>query len=322
MLRYVLRRVLYSIPVLILASMLIFVLIRSFGADPARVRCGLSRDKTCLERTTKLLGLDEPLPEQYVNEMGDFVTGDWGVSQRTGQSVSERIGSALWDTSQLAFWGVLFSGVLAVTIGVYSASRAYSPGDYFFTGLAFAGIAMPTFWFGLLTINYLVYELQQWTGSGDVIFRSIPFAEGPQNALQYFQEIALPVLVLSVQLIAGWSRYQRSSMLEELNSDYVRTARAKGLTRRKVIWKHGLRNSLSALVTIVAIDVGALFGGLIITERVFSRYGMGTVLLDALKNGDTAVLLPWMLVTGAFIIVFNLIADVLYGVLDPRVRVS
>ncbi|MCJ7436705.1 MAG: ABC transporter permease, partial [Acidimicrobiia bacterium] len=152
--------------------------------------------------------------------------------------------------------------------------------------------------------------------------RSIPFAEGPQSPVQYFQELALPVFVLSVQLVAGWSRDQRSSMLEELNSDYIRTARAKGLPRRRVIWKHGLRNSLSALVTVMAIDIGALFGGLIITERVFSRPGMGTLLLGALQNGDTNILLPWMLVTGAFIIVFNLIADVMYGVLDPRVRVA
>ena len=321
MLKYVLRRVLYSIPVLILASMLIFVLVREFGADPARARCGVSRDKDCIPRVEKQLGLDRALPVQYVDYMSDFVQGDWGDSQKTGQAVGDSIRRALWDTSQLAFWGVVLSAGIAVAVGVFSASKPYSPGDYVFTGLAFAGLAMPTFWFGLLTIQYLTYELQQWTG-GDVIFRSVPFAEGAQGALQYFQEIALPVLVLSVQLVAGWSRYQRSSMLEQLNSDYIRTAKAKGLTPRRVIWKHGLRNSMSALVTVMAIDIGALFGGLIITERVFSRPGMGTLLLGALQNGDTNILLPWMLVTGALIIFFNLLADVLYGVLDPRVRVA
>jgi peptide/nickel transport system permease protein len=311
MLKYVLRRVVYSIPVLIVASMLIFILVREFGVDPARARCGASRDKSCIGRVEKQLGLDRALPVQYVDYMSDFVQGQWGDSQRTGQSVAESIKRDLWDTSQLAFWAVL-----------YSASRPYSPGDYAFTGLAFAGLALPTFWLGLLVIQYFSYELQNWTGATDVIFRSIPFAEGPQNPVQYFQELALPVFVLSVQLIAGWSRYQRSSMLEELNSDYIRTAKAKGLPRRRVIWKHGLRNSLSALVTVMAIDVGALFGGLIVTERVFSRPGMGTLLLSALTNGDTNILLPWMLVTGAFIIVFNLIADVMYGILDPRVRVA
>ena len=322
MLKFVLRRALYSIPVLILASMLIFLLVREFGTDPARARCGVSRDKQCIPRVEKELGLDQALPVQYVDYMTEFVQGHWGDSQRTGQSVDDSIRRALWDTSQLAFWAVLLSGGIAVAIGVYSASKPYSPGDYAFTGLAFAGLALPTFWLGLLMIQYFTYELQQWSGAGDVIFRSIPFAEGPQSPVQYFQELALPVFVLSVQLVAGWSRYQRSSMLEELNSDYIRTARAKGLPRRRVIWKHGLRNSLSALVTVMAIDIGALFGGLIITERVFSRPGMGTLLLTALQNGDTNILLPWMLVTGAFIIVFNLIADVMYGVLDPRVRVA
>ncbi len=285
MAKYVLRRVLYSIPVLILAS------------DPdlrarARVRHRpgprpvrrVSRDKTCIPRVEKQLGLDQSLPVQYVDYMSDFVQGQWGDSQRTGQSVADSIRRDLWDTSQLAFWAVLFSGGIAVAVGVYSASKPYSPADYTFTGLAFAGVAMPTFWFGLLMIQYFTYELQQWTGSADVLFRSIPFAEGPQSPLQYFQELALPVFVLSIQLVAGWSRYQRSSMLEELNSDYIRTAKAKGLRRRKVIWKHGLRNSLSALVTVMAIDIGALFGGLIITERVFSRPGMGTLLLTALAE--------------------------------------
>jgi peptide/nickel transport system permease protein len=252
--------------------------------------------------------------------MGDFLQGDWGESERTDRSVAASIGSDLWETTQLAFWGVLFSGAVALTVGVYSASRPYSAGDYLFTGLAFAGLAMPTFWLGLLMINYLTFELHQLTGGAEPFFYSIPNPVG-SGALDYFRELALPVFVLSVQLVAGWSRYQRSSMLEELNRDYIRTARAKGLTRRKVVWKHGLRNSLSALVTVVAIDVGALFGGLIITERVFSREGMGTLLLNALRNGDTAVILPWMLVVGAFIIAFNLLADVLYGVLDPRVRV-
>ena len=321
MTRYILRRVAASIPVLLLASVLVFLLVREFGADPARVRCQTSRDTECRERAREALGLNDPLPEQYITFMGDFVQGDWGDSQRTGRSVSESIKDDLWETSQLAFWGVLFSGTVALGVGVYSASKPYSRGDYLFTGLAFAGIAMPTFWFGLLTIQYLTFELQNLFGTTEPIFYSIPnpVASGP---VEYFRELALPVLVLSVQLVAGWSRYQRSSMLEELNSDYIRTARAKGLPRRTVVWKHGLRNSMSALVTVVALDVGALFGGLIITERVFSRPGMGTLLLSAVNNGDTQIVLPWMLVVGAIIIVFNLLADVAYGLLDPRVRMS
>jgi peptide/nickel transport system permease protein len=321
MTKYIGRRIAASIPVLILASMLVFLLVREFGADPARVRCQQSRDVQCRERARQELGLDASLPEQYFTFMGDFVQGDWGQSQRTDRSVAESIREDLWETSQLAFWAVLFSGGIALAVGVYSASRPYSRGDYLFTGLAFAGIAMPTFWFGLLTIQYLTFELQQLLGSAEPIFYSIPNPVG-SGVVDYFRELALPVLVLSVQLVAGWSRYQRSSMLEELNSDYIRTARAKGLTRRRVVWKHGLRNSMSALVTVVALDVGALFGGLIITERIFSRPGMGSLLLSAVNNGDTQIVLPWMLVVGVFIIMFNLVADVAYGVLDPRVRLQ
>jgi peptide/nickel transport system permease protein len=285
------------------------------------VRCQTSRDPQCEARAEKALGLDRSLPAQYVDFMGDFVQGDWGTSQRTDRSVAESIRTDLWSSAQLAFWGVLFSAGIAIAVGVYSARKPYSAGDYLFSGLAFAGIAMPTFWFGLITINYLTYELQNLLGTTEPIFYSIPNPTG-HGVVDYFRELALPVLVLSVQLIAGWSRYQRSAMLEELNSDYIRTARAKGLTRRQVVWKHGLRNSLSALVTIIAIDFGALFAGLIITERIFSRAGMGTLLLDAVNNGDTNVLIPWLLVTGAIIIAFNLLADLAYGLLDPRVRLS
>jgi peptide/nickel transport system permease protein len=180
---------------------------------------------------------------------------------------------------------------------------------------------MPTVWLGLMASQLFTHDLQELVGGSQPVFYNIPNPVG-SGFVDYLREMALPVLVLSVQLIAGWSRYQRSSMLEELNRDYIRTARAKGLPRRTIVWKHGLRNSLTALVTVMALDVGLLFGGLIITENLFARPGMGKLLVDALNDGDTQVVLPWMLVTGAIIVAFNLLADVLYGVLDPRVRVQ
>jgi peptide/nickel transport system permease protein len=138
----------------------------------------------------------------------------------------------------------------------------------------------------------------------------------------YARHLALPVLTLTVQIIAEWSRYQRSSMLDVMSSDYIRTAKAKGLSRRKVIFKHGLRNALVPLVTVMAVDIGLLFGGLIVTEQIFSIPGMGKLFVDALTNGDTNVLLPWLMVTAVFVILFNLFADVLYGALDPRIRLA
>lgn len=319
--RYVGRRALASIPVLLLASVLIFLLVREFGADPARVRCGASRDPSCITRVRDDLGLDRPLPVQYADEMGGFLTGDWGTSLRSDRSVSAAIGDALGETAQLAFWAVLVSVVAAVAIGVTSARHPGSARDYTFTALAFAGIAIPTFWLGLLAIQFFTYEVQQWFNLKEPIFYSIPNPVG-SGVGDYFRGLALPVLVLSVQLVAGWSRYQRAALTDELHGDHIRTARAKGLTERRVVWKHGLRSSSTSLITVIAIDAGALIGGVVVTERVFSRPGMGTLLLNALRDGDTAVLLPWMLVVGVVVIAFNLLADVLYAALDPRVRLA
>jgi peptide/nickel transport system permease protein len=319
--RYVGRRTLASIPVLLLASVLIFLLVREFGADPARLRCGATRDPSCISRVRDDLGLDRTLPAQYVDEMGGFITGDWGTSLRSDRSVSAAIGDAMGETAQLAFWAVLVSVGAAVAIGVTSARHPRSARDYTFTALAFAGIAVPTFWLGLLAIQLFTYELQQWFDLKEPIFYSIPNPVS-SGVGDYVRGLALPVLVLSVQLAAGWSRYQRAALADELHGDHIRTARAKGLREGRVVWKHGLRSSSTSLITVVAIDAGALIGGVVVTERVFSRPGMGTLLLNSLRDGDTAVLLPWMLVVGVVVIAFNLLADVLYAALDPRVRLA
>ena len=319
MTRYIGRRIAASIPVLLLASVLVFLLVREFGADPARVRCQQSRDVQCRERAREALGLDDPLPVQYATFMGDFLQGDWGQSQRTDRSVAESIRDDLWETSQLAFWGVLFSGGIALAVGVYSASRPYSRGDYLFTGLAFAGIAMPTFWFGLLTIQYLTFELQQLVGTTEPIFYSIPNPVA-SGAVEYFRELALPILVLSVQLVAGWSRYQRSSMLEELNSDYIRTARAKGVFEKVVISRHALRNALLPAITVIGIEFAFLIGGLVVTEQVFNLNGIGMLFVQSVSRNDFTLIQAMVMMIAAAYVVINLIVDLLYAVFDPRIR--
>ncbi|MFM8304997.1 MAG: ABC transporter permease, partial [Actinomycetota bacterium] len=268
--KYVARRVLASIPVLLLASVLVFVLVRGFGADPARQRCQASRDPQCIVRVREQLRLDRPVPVQYVDEMRAFVTGDWGTSLRSDRSVRELIGDAMAETVPLAFWALVVSLVLAVGVGVTSARHPGSVRDHSFTVLAFAGLAMPTFWLGLIVIQAFTYELQKGLGLSEPIFYSIPNPVGG-GLVDSFRELALPVLVLSVQLVAGWSRYQRAALADELHGDHIRTARAKGLSERRVVWKHGLRSSSTSLLTVVAIDAGALIGGVVITERVFSR---------------------------------------------------
>jgi peptide/nickel transport system permease protein len=338
MLTFVVRRLLYSIPVLFIASILVFVFVHE-TTDPL-ARFSQLRDKSAATREGLRIGLyKQPchevgpdkvlvctkanLPEQYGHWLNTFVHGDLGESIITGRPVKDDLKDAFGNTLQLISVGVFLSAIIAVSIGVYSAIRQYSALDYTFTGLSFVGLSMPPFWFGLVAIQFFAYTIPQWLGLDEPVFCSIGYHGGcGTGTFDYLRHLALPVMTLTVQIIAEWSRYQRSSMLDVMSSDYIRTARAKGVPRRKVIVKHGLRNALIPLVTVMAVDIGALFGGLLITEQIFSIPGMGRLFVGALETGDTNVLLPWMIVTAVFIIVFNLLADVLYGVLDPRIRLT
>lgn len=346
MLNFVIRRIAYSVPVLLLASLLVFLFIHATSNPLARY--AQSSDLTLKARQGLKMGIYQqpchtftvgnppkpvmtcaraPVLKQYWFWLSHFLQGKMGQSFVTNEAVSRDISHALGNTVQLIFWGVLIAAVIAVFVGVYSAVRQYSVLDYLFTGMAFVGLSMPPFWFGLVAIDFLSFRSQRWLGMHSAPLYSIGlhgshgggvFA-GP---LDYARHLALPIATLTVQIIASWSRYERSSMLDVMSSDYIRTARAKGLSRRKVVYKHGLRNALIPLVTVMAIDIGALFGGLVITEQIFSIPGMGKLFVDALGNGDTQVLLPWLMVTATFIILFNLLADVLYGALDPRIRLA
>ena len=261
---------------------------------------------------------------QYGEWLGKFVRGDWGQSERTREDVFDMIRRSLWYTVQLIFWGILLSATVAISVGVYSAVKQYSLLDYTFTGLSFVGLALPPFWFGLIAIELLAVQPVSWFNLQQPIFSFVGLHSGDTTGfnLDYLRHLALPVLTLTVQIIAGWSRFQRASMLDVMQSDYIRTARAKGVPRRTVIVKHGLRNALIPLVTVMALDIGVLFGGVIITETIFSIPGMGRLFYDSLLAGDATVLVAWTVVTALFIVAFNILADVLYGVLDPRVRLS
>jgi peptide/nickel transport system permease protein len=343
MFTFVVRRIAYSIPVLLLASLLVFVFVYNTSDPLARFRT--SKDPAVITNQGLRAGILEPpctqvgvnaggqpilhchktpVLKQYWRWLSKFVRGEMGTSFVTGHPVREDLSAAFKNTIQLIFWGVLVAATLAICIGVYSAIRQYSTLDYTFTGLSFIGLSMPPFWFGLVAIQFFTITLPHWTGSSQPFFLSIGLHSTSSGGfdLDYFRHLFLPVITLTVQVIAQWSRYQRSSMLDVMSADYIRTARAKGLPRWKVVGKHGLRNALIPLVTVMAIDIGALFGGLVVTEAIFSIPGMGTLFINSLQNGDTAVLLPWLMVTAIFIILFNLLADVLYGVLDPRIRLA
>jgi peptide/nickel transport system permease protein len=321
-LTYIARRIVFSIPVVIVASAMVFFFVRGTTDPLARIRQS-SRDSHLIERETKRLGLDRPLVTQYVDWAGDFVRGDWGESFLSRRDVKTEITTKLVNTIQLITLGVLLSALIAVAIGVYSAARQYSVLDYTFTGLSFVGLSMPVFFFALMAMHFLAFEPKNIFDLKEPIFFTVgKHSATDKSTLDFLRHLFLPVLTLSVQLIASWSRYQRSSMLDVMSADYIRTARAKGVSQNRVLLKHGLRNALIPLTTVMAVDVGALFGGLIITEAIFSWPGMGQLLISSLLGGDTQILLPWLMVTAVFIVGFNLLADVLYGVLDPRIRYS
>lgn len=330
MLSYVIRRLLYSIPVLLVGSFLVFGLV-SAAYDPTsdlRGPRGGTVDAAEIERTIAneraRTGTDKPLIEQYVHWISNAVRGDFGDSWESREAVSTRLGRAFGKTVQLIVWGILLSAVIAIAVGVFSAVRQYSVPDYMFTGMSYVGIALPPFLFALLANQLMVFTLPEKLGIEKFLFISGLHSPGRNDvfSLDYLQHLVLPVATLTVQIIASWSRFQRAAMLDVLSSDFIRTARAKGVPRRKVIFRHALRNALVPLVTVMALDIGLLFGGLVITESIYSIGGMGRLFIGSLVDGDNPVVAAYVLLTAGFIILFNLIADVLYSWLDPRIRLS
>jgi peptide/nickel transport system permease protein len=322
--RYIVRRILFSIPVLLISSVLVFLVIK-LTTDPVAAAALSPRGSSpeYLEKLRRDLGLDRPWIVQYLTWLGDFVRARWGDSIITQRPVLPDIMFALKNTAILGLAGIGISLILGVGIGVYSALRQYSAFDYVWTGAAFLGLSMPTFWLGLMLQLILGVYVTRWLNLSTPLFYTTgmrtPGMEG-FDLVDLLRHMALPAIVLAVQIIAVYSRYMRASMLEVLQSDYLRTARAKGVREGRVIVRHAMRNALIPITTQVALDVGSIFGGLVVTETVFAWPGMGRLFISAIGIGDYSVVLPWVMITVSFIIVFNLVADILYAALDPRIR--
>jgi peptide/nickel transport system permease protein len=322
-LRYLVRRILGSIPVLLVASFLTFWLVRT-AIDPLAKYRHMRDSQRVMAEQSKELGLNHPIVVQWWDWLTKFVRGDLGTSSRTGDSVAGMIRHALWPTVQLLFWATLVSVVIALALGTYSSVKQYSVGDYAATGVSYIGIAMPDFFFALLAIAVLVTGPTVWFHLNEPIFYSIGLHSEGQSGfnLDYLRHLFVPVLVLTFTSVATWSRFHRASMLDVLNADYVRTARAKGVPQRQVIMKHAFRTALIPFITVTALDTAFLIGGVIVTERIFSIAGMGQGFLNALQAGDAPFLLAWFFVGAIAVIGLNLVADVFYVFLDPRIRLS
>lgn len=322
MLSFAVRRLLYSIPVILVGSFILFWAVRS-AFDPL-VKIRAIRDPEVIARETERLGLDQGIIVQYWRWLSGFLTGDWGTSSRTSGDVLPMIQSALTVTLQLLIWSLIFATIAAVLVGVWSALRQYSPSDYALTGLAYVGLAIPAFWFGLILIQFLAVWPQQALGWSEPPFYFIGLSSVDKEGslLDAARHMVLPILALTIGLVAVWSRFTRTSMLDALSSDYVRTARAKGVPQHRVVINHALRNAWGPLITVIAIDSALLIGGLLVTEQIFSIPGMGRLFLDSLLAGDVFVLMPWMLLVATAVILLNFLADIAHALLDPRVRLT
>ncbi len=327
MLAYAVRRILISIPIIIASTMLTFVLVKLSGDPLASLK---GRNPPVPQHTIDLeehrLWLDRSWPAQYWHWISNVVFhGNFGATLNPGDNVRHELFSALWVTTRLVLGAVLIALVLAVITGVYSAVHQYSATDYTSSFFGFLFLSMPVFWFAVLLkeggiwFNQNVSHSTTFYTIGD---KSVFLTDNSWQA--HLKDIGghmvLPVIVLSLTSYAAWSRFTRASMLEVLDTDYVRLARAKGLSNRRVLIKHALRNALIPLVTVTSLDVAALLGGAIIVETVFQWHGMGYLFLTALGTINASVMLAWLSVTAFIVIVFNLLADILYGILDPRIR--
>lgn len=318
MFAYVVRRVLSTIPLLIVGTFIIYTL-TALSTNPLDSlatcqNCGPEAFQAIIDE----YNLDEPIPVRYGNWVLGAVQGDMGAAQSVGdQPAFGVVMERAVNTARLALPAFVIIALLAIALGVFSAVRQYSKLDYAVTGFSFLGISLPTFVFGLMLQALAIYILSRWNVRPFYTQGLRTFEDG---FLEVVRSHTLPIVTLILVITASESRFQRASMLEVINSDYIRTARAKGLPPRTVIFKHGLRNAMIPLVTIWAIDFAALLGGSVVTETIFSWPGLGTLLIRAIQGQDLNTMMGIVMITSTLVIVFNLLADLLYGVLDPRIR--
>jgi peptide/nickel transport system permease protein len=319
MLTYIVRRVLYSIPVLIVSSFLIFTFVSLAGDPLAKLRQNPQFSQVTLQHLTHEYHLDRPIPVRYGYWLEDVVLHKFGSSLATQQPIWPDLERVMGHTAQLIITSEILALMLGVAVGIFSAIRQYSAFDYTFTSVSFLGFAMPTFWLALLLQILFVDIYLKWHIR---IFYTAGLNSPGQGtwSLDRLQHLALPIMTLCIISFAVYSRFTRASMLDVINADYVRTARAKGVAESKVIRRHVLRNALIPVTTVATLNFGALLAGAIITETVFSLDGMGFYFFNKLQTLDLYPIMAWLLVTSVFVILFNLIADILYGYLDPRIR--
>jgi peptide/nickel transport system permease protein len=314
MTRFLVQRVFQSLVALWLASVVVFAGVRSLPGDPILALSGEGRDPAAAVFLRQKYGLDLPLPVQYVRWLSFAVRGDLGTSTRSGFDVTQTVVSRLPTTFEIAAFSMLVALVIGLPAGVLSAVRRGGPLDYVANAIALGGLSVPTFWLGLMLILFVATYLRWLPASGYVAFTEDPIGN--------LRRVVMPAIVLGSGFGALLMRQVRSAMLEALGSDYVRTARAKGLTEARVVIVHALRNSLVTVVTVIGLELGALISGSVVTEQIFLIPGFGRLIIEAVLSRDYPVIQAVALFSAAGYIIVNLLVDLVYSVLNPKIWAS
>jgi peptide/nickel transport system permease protein len=324
---FLIRRLLAGMLTLLVASLLLFLLVAVSGDPLATLKANPHIPPSVIANQARALGLDQPLLVRYWHWLSHMLQGDFGTST-TGQPIGPQLASRLLVTLQMVVPATIISVFLAVLLGVISAVRQYSVTDHVLTAIAYLFYSTPVFVVAILLKDFVALKINAAAGH-TILYTIGENTPGTTGAWHVFTDTlghtVLPVLALTLITYAGWTRYQRAAMLDVLNADYVRFARAKGLSPRRVLYIHALRNALIPVVTVVALDFAGIIGGALLTEFAFGWNGMGIFLLNGLTGQiapDTGVVQAWLMVAATAVIVFNILADVLYAVLDPRIRLA
>ena len=313
MVGFLIRRIGQAIIVLFIVTVITLALVHLFPGGPIHALLGPRATPQQIAYYNQLYGFDKPFYEQYIKWVGQLLQGNFGFSDKLNLSVANLVAQDLPKTAILAFLGFLFALLFGIPLGVYQAVRRNSVGDYVLTGISFLGYSTPTFFLGLVLVDWFAIDSHLFP----------PFAPQSSSLLGILGDphaLVLPVFTYAFGFYAIWSRYMRSNVLDNLVQDYVRTARAKGATERRVIWGHVFRNSLVSIVTLLGLSIPGLVGGAILIEVVFNYPGMGLAFYQAALNVDFEVLLGFTVLATVATVVGNLLADIGYAVLDPRVR--
>ncbi|MGH7666702.1 MAG: ABC transporter permease [Candidatus Dormibacteria bacterium] len=308
---YLVRRLAHALIVLVGVSLIVFLLLHLLPGGPARASLGLRANAASIAAFNKQYGLNQPLPIQYVVWLGQLLHGNLGFSYKLNQSVDSLLAENIPRTLVLAGSATVVAVAVAVPLGIYQAARRNSPEDYVLTGLSFIFYSMPSFFLGLVLIIVLSDVLPLFPSTGPTA--TAPLADQLSN-------LVLPVLTLTLITVALFSRYMRSSVLDNLAEDYVRTAAAKGSGRARILFRHVLPNALLPIITLVGLSLPGILGGALIVESLFNYPGMGLLFWNAAQTEDFPVMLGTSLVIGVGVVTGSLLADVLYGIADPRVR--